>query len=92
MNHYTAAKRLRSDDAYTPGNKAGFRPDYAVNTYSNILKKIFPDVPVVIGGVEASLRRFTHYDYWADKLLPSILVSSKADWLIYGMGERPIVD
>jgi uncharacterized radical SAM protein YgiQ len=90
VNHYTANKRLRSNDAYTPGGKAGFRPDYATITYSNILKKLFPETPVVIGGVEASLRRLTHYDYWSDKLKPSILADSKADLLIYGMGEKPI--
>ena len=87
VNHYTANKRLRSDDAYTPDGKASFRPDYAVKVYSNILKELYPDVPVVIGGIEASLRRVTHYDYWQDKLLPSILVDSKADILCYGMGE-----
>lgn len=92
VNHYTANKRLRSDDAYTPDGKASFRPDYAVKVYSNILKELYPDVPVVIGGIEASLRRVTHYDYWQDRLLPSILVDSKADYLIYGMGERPIVE
>ena len=91
VNHYTAAKRLRSDDSYTPEGKAGRRPDYAVTVYSKILKKLFPDVPVVIGGIEASLRRFAHYDYWADKLFPSVLLSSGADILVYGMGERQIV-
>jgi len=91
VNHYTANKRLRSDDAYTPGGKSGFRPDYTVDVYSNILKKLYPDIPLVIGGVEASLRRLTHYDYWKDELLPSILYSSKADLLVYGMGERTIV-
>lgn len=90
VNHYTANKRLRSNDAYTPGGKARFRPDYATITYSNILKRLFPEVPVVIGGVEASLRRLTHYDYWSDKLKPSILEESKADLLIYGMGEKPL--
>ena len=90
VNHYTANKRLRSDDAYTPDGKAGMRPDYCTITYSKILKDLFPDVPIVIGGIEASLRRFTHYDYWSDKLMPSILVASKADLLIYGMGELPI--
>ena len=73
VNHYTAARRLRSDDAYTPGGKAGFRPDYPTIVYTRILKNIFPDVPVVIGGIEASMRRLTHYDYWKDKLEPSIL-------------------
>lgn len=90
VNHYTANKRLRSDDAYSPDGRAKMRPDYATITYSNILKKLYPDVPLVIGGIEASLRRVTHYDYWSDKLMPSILVDSKADLLIYGMGEKPI--
>jgi len=90
VNHYTANKRLRSDDAYTPGGKAGFRPDYASIVYSAILKRIFPNVPVVLGGVEASLRRLVHYDYWTDQLKPGILVDSKADLLVYGMGENPI--
>jgi uncharacterized radical SAM protein YgiQ len=83
---------LRSDDAYTPGGKAGFRPDYPTIVYTKILKEIFPDVPVVIGGIEASMRRLTHYDYWKDKLEPSILISSGADMLIYGMGEQPVRD
>jgi len=91
VNHYTANKRLRSDDAYTAGGKAGFRPDYATIVYSRILKQLFPDVPVVLGGVEASMRRLSHYDYWSDSLMPSILVDSQADVLVYGMGERPIV-
>ncbi len=91
VNHYTAARRLRSDDAYTPGGKSGARPDYAVTVYTKILKEIYPDVPVVIGGIEASLRRVAHYDYWANKLFPSVLISSGADCLVYGMGERPIV-
>jgi len=90
VNHYTAARRLRSDDAYTPGGKAGFRPDYPTIVYTRILKEIYPDVPVVIGGIEASMRRLTHYDYWKDKLEPSILLSSGADMLIYGMGEQPL--
>lgn len=91
VNHYTANKRLRSDDAYTAGGKAGFRPDYATTVYAQILKKIYPDVPVVIGGIEASMRRLSHYDYWSDTLKPSILLDSGADVLVYGMGERPIV-
>ncbi len=90
VNHYTANKRLRSNDAYTPGGKAGFRPDYATIVYSKILKKLYPDIPVIIGGVEASLRRVTHYDYWSDKLKPSILCESDADILVYGMGEMAI--
>ena len=92
VNHYTASKRLRHDDAYTPDGKAGARPDYAVTVYTQILKKLFPDVPVVIGGIEASLRRLTHYDYWKDCLMPSVLVSSGADYLCYGMGERPMLE
>ncbi len=90
INHYTANKRLRSTDAFTPGGKSGFRPDYATTTYTKILKSIFPDVPVIIGGIEASLRRVTHYDYWSDKLMPSILETSGADLLVYGMGEQPL--
>lgn len=92
VNHYTANKRLRSDDAYTPGGQAGFRPDRATIVYSNILKQLYPDVPVVIGGIEASLRRVTHYDYWDDCLKPSILVDSHADLGVYGMGELGIVE
>ena len=92
VNHYTAAKRLRSDDAYTPEGKAGMRPDYCTITYCNILKKLYPDVPIVIGGIEASMRRLTHYDYWSNRLMPSILVDSKADILVYGMGEKQIVE
>lgn len=88
VNHYTAARRLRSDDAYTPGGQAGFRPDRATYVYSRILKQLFPDVPVVIGGIEASMRRLAHYDYWDDRLFPSILADTPADLLNYGMGER----
>ncbi len=83
-------RRLRSDDAYTPGGKSGFRPDYPTIVYTKILKELYPDVPVVIGGIEASMRRLTHYDYWKDKLEPSILVCSEADMLVYGMGEQPL--
>ncbi len=90
VNHYTANKRKRSTDAYTPGGKSGFRPDYAVEVYTKILKSIYPDVPVLIGGIEASLRRVTHYDYWEDKLFPNILSMSGADLLVYGMGEMPL--
>ncbi len=92
VNHYTANKRLRSTDAYTPGGAAGFRPDYATTVYSKILKDLFPDVPVLIGGIEASLRRVTHYDYWKDELMPSILVDSQSDLLVYGMGDQPLRD
>lgn len=88
VNHYTAARRRRSDDAYTPDGKAGARPDYCTITYCRILKQLYPDVPVIIGGIEASMRRLTHYDYWQDKLMPSILVDSGADLLVYGMGEQ----
>ena len=92
VNHYTASKRLRHDDAYTPDGKFGYRPDYAVTVYTNILKELYPDVPVVIGGVEASLRRLSHYDYWKDCLMPSILETCKADYLCYGMGERTMLE
>jgi len=92
VNHYTANKRLRSNDAYTPGGLAGFRPDYATTVYSKIIKQLFPDVPVVIGGVEASLRRVTHYDYWSDQLKPSILIDSQADIGVYGMGELALLE
>lgn len=92
VNHYTANKRLRSNDAYTPGGAAGFRPDYATIVYSNILKQLYPDVPVVVGGIEASLRRVTHYDYWSDSLKPTVLVDSKADIGVYGMGELTMVE
>ncbi len=88
VNHYTAARRLRHDDAYTPGGQSGFRPDRATYVYSRILKQIYPDVPVVIAGIEASMRRLAHYDYWDDKLFPSILIDTPADLLNYGMGER----
>ncbi len=92
VNHYTAGKRLRHDDAYTPDGRAGMRPDYCTITYSRILKRLYPDVPLVIGGIEASMRRLSHYDYWSDRLMPGILVDSGADLLIYGMGEQAIVD
>lgn len=91
VNHYTANKRLRSNDAYSPDGKPHFRPDYATVKYCSILKEMFPDVPLLIGGIEASLRRFTHYDYWSDQLMPGILVDSKADLLVYGMGEKPLL-
>lgn len=92
VNHYTAARRRRSDDAYTPDGKAGMRPDYCTITYCRILKQLYPDVPVIIGGIEASMRRLTHYDYWQDKLMPSILVDSGADLLVYGMGEQAMTE
>ncbi len=90
VNHYTAARRLRSDDAYTAGGKAGFRPDYPTVVYTRILKEIWPDVPVVLGGMEASMRRLAHYDYWSDKVEPSLLITSGADLLVYGMAEEPV--
>ncbi len=90
VNHYTANKRLRSNDSYTPGGEAGYRPDYATTVYTKILKELYPDVPVLIGGIEASLRRVTHYDYWQDRLMPTILEDSGADLLVYGMGEQPL--
>jgi len=92
VNHYTANKRLRSNDAYTAGEKAGFRPDYASIVYSQNLKKLYPDTTVIIGGIEASLRRLTHFDYWKNRLMPSVLADSKADILVYGMAEQPIVE
>ena len=90
VNHYTANIRLRSNDAYTAGGKAGFRPDHAATVYTQILKRLYPHTPVVVGGIEASLRRLTHYDYWSDSLKPSMLIESGADLLIYGMGERVV--
>lgn len=90
VNHYTANKRLRSDDAYTPDRRAGMRPNYPSIVYTKILKELYPDVPVVLGGIEASMRRLAHYDYWENRLRPGILLDSPADLLIYGMGENPI--
>ena len=92
VNHYTAARRKRSDDAFSPEGQAGHRPDYCTITYCRILRELFGDVPIVIGGIEASMRRLAHYDYWSDKLMPSILVDSRADLLVYGMGEQAIVE
>lgn len=92
VNHYTANRRLRHDDAYTAGGRHGMRPDYPTIVYSRILKDIFPDVPVIAGGIEASLRRVAHYDYWKDKLLPPILINAPADMISYGMGERTILE
>ncbi|MCQ2073494.1 MAG: YgiQ family radical SAM protein, partial [Bacteroidaceae bacterium] len=91
VNRYTAGKRLRSEDAYTPDGRHTGRPEYPSIVYTKALKKLFPDTPVVLGGIEASMRRFTQYDYWQDKLLPSILETSGADYLIYGMGEKPVL-
>ena len=92
VNKYTVAKLPRSTDAYTPGGKAGKRPDRAVNVYCGLIRRAYGNVPIVIGGIEASLRRFAHYDYWANKVHPSALVSSGADLLVYGMGERQTAD
>ena len=92
VNKYTAARRLRSEDAYSPDGRHDMRPEYPTIVYTRILKELFPDVPVVLGGIEASLRRLTHYDYWQDRLRPSILVDSGADIIVYGMGEKPIVE
>ncbi len=90
VNKYTANRRLRSEDAYSPDGRHDCRPEYPTIVYTQILKRLWPDVPVVLGGIEASMRRLTHYDYWQDRLLPSILHSSGADMLIYGMGEKPL--
>ncbi len=90
INHYTANKRLRSNDAYTPDGRSDMRPDRAISVYSNIIRKLYPDSPIVIGGVEASLRRVTHYDYWSDSLHKTILADTQADLLLYGMGEQPL--
>lgn len=92
VNRYTANKRLRSEDAYTPDGRHDMRPEYPSIVYTRILKELYPDAPVILGGIEASLRRLTHYDYWQDKVFPSILLSSGADLLIYGMGEKPIIE
>lgn len=92
VNHYTAARRLRHDDAYTPGGRHGMRPDYPSVVYSKILKELYPDVPVILGGIEPSMRRLSHYDYWQDRLRPSILLDSPADMIVYGMGEQPVVE
>ena len=91
VNHYTANRRRRSDDAFTAGGRHGARPDYPTVVYSQILRELFPDTPIIGGGIEASLRRLSHYDYWQDRLRPSILVDSKLDMIIYGMGEKPIL-
>lgn len=92
VNHYTAARRRRSDDAYTPGGRHGARPDYPTIVYSRILRELFPDTPIIAGGIEASMRRLSHYDYWQDKLRPSILADCEADIISYGMGEKGTVE
>ena len=92
VNKYTAARRLRSEDAYSPDGRHDMRPEYPTIVYSRILRKLYPDVPIVLGGIEASLRRLTHYDYWQDRFLPSILLPSQADLIVYGMGEKPTIE
>lgn len=92
VNHYTAARRRRSDDAYTPDGRAGARPDMPSIVYSRILREIWPDVPIILGGIEASLRRLSHYDYWEDRLRPSLLAESAADVICYGMGEKTMIE
>src|SRR5262245_35514750 len=92
INHYTANRKRRNDDAYSPGGRIGLRPDRPTAIYAQRCREAFPGVPVVIGGVEASLRRIAHFDYWSDSVRPSMLVSSKADLLVYGMGEKPVVE
>ena len=92
VNKYTAARRLRSEDAYSPDGRHDLRPEYPTIVYSKILRQLFPDVPIILGGIEASLRRLTHYDYWQDRLRPSILCDCPADMIIYGMGEKPILE
>lgn len=92
VNKYTANRRLRNEDAYSPEGRHDLRPEYPTVVYTRILKQLYPDVPVVLGGIEASLRRLTHYDYWQEKFRPSILCDSGADMIIYGMGEKPVVE
>ena len=92
VNHYTAARRRRSDDAYTPGGRHGARPDYPTVVYSGILRRLFPGTPVIAGGIEASMRRLSHYDYWEDRLRPSLLIDCGADLISYGMGEKCVVE
>lgn len=92
VNKYTANRRLRSEDAYSPDGRHDLRPEYPTIVYSNILKQLYPDVPVILGGIEASLRRLTHYDYWKETFKPCILAESKADMIVYGMGEKPVLE
>ena len=92
VNHYTVSKKRRHDDSYTPGGVYGKRPDYATVVYGNLIRQTYKDVPVIIGGIEASLRRLGHYDYWSDSMKRSVLLDSSADLLLYGMGERSIVE
>lgn len=92
VNHYTANRRRRSDDAYTPDGRYGARPDYPTIVYSRILRELYPETPVIAGGIEASLRRLSHYDYWEDRLRPSIIMDAAVDMIVYGMGEKPVVE
>ena len=92
VNHYTANRRRRSDDAYTPDGRHGMRPDYPTIVYSQILRKLYPDTPIIAGGIEASMRRLSHYDYWSDSLKPSIIIDAPVDIIVYGMGEMPIIE
>ena len=92
VNHYSVSKKRRKTDAYSPGGKMGLRPDYATVVYCNLIRRTYKDVPIIIGGIEASLRRLAHYDYWSDKLKHSILIDSQADIISYGMGEHSIVE
>ena len=92
VNHYSVSKRRRGTDAYSPGGQMGLRPDRAVIVYSNLIRRVYPKVPIILGGIEASLRRMAHYDYWSDSLKRSVLVESQADLISYGMGERSIVE
>ncbi len=92
VNHYTANRRLRSEDAYTPDGRHGMRPDYPTIVYSKILREIYPETPIIAGGIEASMRRLSHYDYWQDRLRPSIICDAPIDLIVYGMGERSIIE
>ena len=92
VNHYSVSKKRRSEDAYTPGGVMGKRPDYATVVYCNLIRSVYRDSPIIIGGIEASLRRLAHYDYWSDRLKRSILLDSQADLISYGMGERSVVE
>lgn len=92
VNHYSVSKKHRKMDAFTPGGVIGKRPDYATVVYCNLIRRVYKDIPILIGGIEASLRRMAHYDYWSDKLKRSILLDSQADLLMYGMGERSVVE
>ena len=92
VNHYSVSKKRRKTDAFTPGGVMGKRPDYAVTVYSNLIRQVYKNTPIILGGIEASLRRMAHYDYWSDKLKRSVLLDSGADLISYGMGEHSIVE